>query len=126
MRHLGPAMAEVLVESAERGGVALMEKEEPAAGGDLIDDAVEKGQPRRAARWLASELGGRRPHQVVHPHVQRHEDVLLALEMVVEGGLGHPQALGDLAKRGRVVALLHEELEGDVENPFAGPSGRRT
>ena len=39
--------------------------------------------------------------------------------MVVEGGLGHPHAGGDLAQRGLLVSLLDEEIEGDVQDPLA-------
>jgi len=43
--------------------------------------------------------------------VEGEEDVLLAFEVVVEGGLGRAETVGDLAKRGLVVALLVEQLE---------------
>ena len=51
------------------------------------------------------------------------EDVLFALEVVVEGGLGDAQLLGDLPQAGAVVALGHEEVEGDIENALAGGVG---
>ena len=42
------------------------------------------------------------------------DDVFLGLEVVVERGLGDAEPLGDLAQRGLLVALLGEELQGDV------------
>ena len=62
------------------------------------------------------ELCHRAVHQLVDRHVQGGDDVFLGLEVVVEGGLGDPDPLGDLPERGLVVALLHEEVQGDVED----------
>ena len=68
----------------------------------------------------------RLPAERVEAQVQLEEDVLLALEVVVERGLGDAESLGDLAQRGLVVALLVEQLERDVEDALAhrpaGPS----
>jgi len=55
--------------------------------------------------------------------MQRHEDVLFGLEVVVERGLGDAEAVGDLAQAGAVVALVDEQVEGDVEDAI--PGGRR-
>jgi len=52
----------------------------------------------------------------VEAQVQLEEDVLLALEVVVERGLRHPETIGNLAQRCLVVALLVEQLERDVED----------
>ena len=52
--------------------------------------------------------------------VQRDQDVLLGGEVVVDRGLGEAERLGYLAQRGLVVALLDEQVEGDVEDPLAG------
>jgi hypothetical protein len=55
--------------------------------------------------------------QVRHQRVgERAEDVVLGLVVVVEGRLAEPEPLGDLAQRRPVVALLDEEVEGDVED----------
>ena len=51
--------------------------------------------------------------------MQLQQDVLLALEVVVERGLGDAQPLGDLAQRGLVVALLVEQLERHVQDALA-------
>ena len=56
----------------------------------------------------------------MQPQVQLQEDVLLALEVVVERGLRDLQPLGDLAQRRLVIPLLVEELERDVEDALAG------
>ena len=46
------------------------------------------------------------------------QDVLLALEVVVERRLRRAEPLGDVAQRGLVVALIDEQLERDVEDPL--------
>jgi len=45
--------------------------------------------------------------------------VFFGLEVVIQGGLGHAKPLGDLAQRGALVAVLGEELHGDLLNPGA-------
>ena len=72
---------------------------------------------------LVAQLGHGLLAEVVQAHVQRHEDVLFAGEVVVEGGLGDAQALGDLPQAGAVVALVGEEVERHIENAFAGRGG---
>ena len=66
----------------------------------------------------------------MQPHVQLQEDVLLALEVVVQRGLRDLQPLGDLPQRRLVVALLVEQLQRDVEDPLArrpaGPAAAGT
>ena len=52
--------------------------------------------------------------------MQRDQDVLFGGEVVVDHGLGEAERLGDLAQRGLVVALLDEQVQGDVEDPLAG------
>ena len=52
--------------------------------------------------------------------MEREKDVLLPLEVVVERSLRESQLLRDLAQRGLVVAVLVEQIEGDVQDPFAG------
>ena len=56
--------------------------------------------------------------------MERHEDVVFGLEVVVEGGLGDAQLFGDFAQARAVEALLDEEVEGDVEDAVAGALGR--
>ena len=53
----------------------------------------------------------RLPAESMEAQVQLEEDVFLALEVVVERGLGDVESLGDLPQRGLVVALLVEQLE---------------
>ena len=60
----------------------------------------------------------------VQAQVQRQEDVLFALEVVVEGGLGEAQRVGDLAQRRLVVAVLGEQVEGDVQDALPGVEPR--
>src|SRR5690606_3446008 len=50
---------------------------------------------------------------------EARRDVLLGLEMVVEGGLGHAELLGDLPKRRVFVAVLAEELDRGPLDPLA-------
>ena len=48
--------------------------------------------------------------------MQRQQDVVLRLEVVVEGRLGDAQLLGDLPQAGAVEALLGEEVESHIED----------
>jgi hypothetical protein len=48
------------------------------------------------------------------------DDVLFGLEVVVQGGLGDAEPLGDLAQRGLLVPVLREQLEGHGLNPLPG------
>ena len=82
-----------------------------------------------AVQQLTPELEGDRlityPHEglsaeLVEPHVQRHENVLLRLEVVVEGRLGDAELLRDLSQAGAVEALLDEEIESHIEDSLAG------
>ena len=52
--------------------------------------------------------------------MQRHEDVVLRLEVVVEGRLGDAQLLGDLPQAGAVETLLDEEVQSDIEDALPG------
>ena len=63
--------------------------------------------------------------ELVQAHVERHEDVVLGLEVVVEGRLGDAQLLGDLPQAGAVEALLDEEVERHIEDALAGVLGGR-
>ena len=52
--------------------------------------------------------------------MQRHEDVVLGREVVVERRLGEAQPFGDLPQRGAVEALLDEQVEGHIEDALPG------
>jgi ABC-type multidrug transport system fused ATPase/permease subunit len=56
----------------------------------------------------------------VQAQVQRHQDVFLGGEVVLDRGLGEAERLGDLAQRRLVVALLDEQVQGHVEDLLAG------
>jgi hypothetical protein len=47
---------------------------------------------------------------------QRHQDLRLAGEVVVERGLGHAELLGEVAHRGARVSVLGEQLAGGNED----------
>ena len=105
----------------ERVVVALVEQEEIAVGDDLVDELVEQLHPRPglvSSRIDVAEAVEHVTPELVQPHVQLKEDVLLALEVVVQRGLRDLQPLGDLPQRGLVVALLVEQLQRDVEDPL--------
>ena len=57
--------------------------------------------------------------EAVHAHVEGDEDVLLALEVVVDRGLRETELGGDLAKRCLGVPLAGEQVERDVEDALA-------
>ena len=52
--------------------------------------------------------------------MQRHQDVVLGREVVVERRLGDAELLGDLPQAGAVETLLGEEVQGHVEDPLSG------
>lgn len=92
------SVAFAVLERREGRVVALVEQFGPDLGGLLASAELADPVEHPAA-------------EVVQPHVEGEEDVLLAFEVVVEGGLGRAETVGDLAKRGLVVALLVEQLE---------------
>ena len=51
--------------------------------------------------------------------VERHQNLVFAGEVVVDGRLREAEPLGDLAQRGLVEPLLDEQVEGDVEDAVA-------
>ncbi|GMA34461.1 hypothetical protein GCM10025876_06650 [Demequina litorisediminis] len=83
--------------------------------------------PEAADHLDAALVGGRllsHPrHEVVHvvrdAGEETIEDLLLGLEVVVQGGLRDPQVLGNLAQRGLVVAVGGEALESDLLDALA-------
>src|SRR5580693_6716869 len=103
--------------------VALVHDEDLAVAQHLIDEEIEQLGPGLGGFLaVAAELAYPVEHvaaEVVQPQVEGEEDVLLALEVVVESGLGRAEPVGDLAQRGLVVALLVEQLQGDVKDALA-------
>ncbi len=106
-----------------RALIALMHLHQLPVVVDRRDEPVEQTWPGSSARLAVRERIQRAQQllaQGVQAQVQLEQDVRLALEVVVERRLGEPEALGDVADRRLVVALLGEQLERDVEDPFAG------
>ena len=112
------------VERLDGGLVALVEDEERPLGQHLVDESLEERRPLVEGGLVAHRLE-RVASEVVEAHVQRHQDVGLAGEVVVDRRLGEPEPLGDLAQRRLVVPLGGEQFEGDVEDPFPGRLARR-
>ena len=96
---------------------------------NLVDEVIEQPGPRVRALCPSSrslQPLERLPPERVQAQVELEQDVLLALEVVVERGLVVPELLGDVAQRGLLVALLGEQLERDVEDALARRgAGRR-
>ena len=98
--------------------VAFVKCNELAVGRNHVDEPVEHGEPRLHRDRSFSELRYPVRTDLVQALMQRHEDVVLRGEVVIEGGLRKSQLFGDLSQRCLVEALLDEEVEGDVENPL--------
>ena len=96
-----------------------MQDEQLAVGQHHVD---QPAQHRGPSRWpcFRCQLLEDGPGQFVQAQVQRDQDVLFGGEVVVDRGLGEAERLGYLAQRGLVVALLDEQVQGDVEDPLAG------
>jgi hypothetical protein len=89
--------------------------------GDLDDELVKQARPRRGLRLPAVQARQLLEHPAAERmelQVELEEDVLLAGEVVVERCLGGAEAFGDIPQRRLVVALLGEQLERDLEDPF--------
>ena len=108
------------VQLLECGLVALVHEEQLALDEHLVDQLVEQLAPEGEGDGLVAHLEQRLLAELVHPHVQRQQDVVLRLEVVVERRLGDAEALGDLAQAGAVEALLGEEVESHIEDALAG------
>src|SRR6185436_8155082 len=84
----------------------------------LLEDAAQAGQGRALAvaehgPELLDEFGARALDE-------RHAEVLLAAEVVVEGPLRDAGPLEDLGQAAAVEALLGDGLRADLEDPVAG------
>ncbi len=78
------------------------------------------------ASRLAGDLAEafhRATSDVVQAHVQGKQDLVLALEVVVDRCLREAELIGDLAQRCLVEALLDEEIHRDVEDAIASAHG---
>ena len=75
-----------------------MQQKQIAVGQHLVDEPIEQARPLIDRIGIVAELVEDIPAERVQPQMQLIQDVLLALEVVVERGLGHPQPLGDLAQ----------------------------
>ena len=84
----------------------------------LMTTRAESAHPSTPSAWVESleELG----QELVDRLEQRDEDLVLAAEVVVERRLGDAEAVGDLAQRRAVVALLGEQLVGHRQDALAG------
>jgi hypothetical protein len=120
-------MALALLKLLEGVAVALVEAYELPVADDLVDELVEESRPCVCENLSVAEVPDPLedvPAEPVEPEVELEEDVLFMLEVVVERRLRDPESVGDLAQRGLVVALIVEQLEGDVEDALPrGASG---
>ena len=108
-----------LVQVRYRGPVALLKDEEVVVLENLVDELIEQRHPdlRRGCRQgngahrIASDL--------VQLEVERHQDVLLAGEVVVDGSLREPQPVGYLTDGCCVVTLRYEQVQRYLEDPLS-------
>ena len=80
------------------GPVALVQDEERPVPEYLVDQLIEDRHPRLAGHLGRVDAAQRPLPEFVQPHVQRHQDVFLAGEVVVDRRLGETEPLGDLAQ----------------------------
>ncbi len=99
--------------------VALEQHEQSPVPEYLVDQPIEdlRRPLERHVRRVDPAQGS--ASELVETQVELDQDVLLAGEVVVDRRLGEAQPLGYLAQRGLLVALLGEQLQGDVEDPLA-------
>ena len=93
-------VARVVRELLERVDVALVQQHEVAVLEHLVDEAVDQPRPGVGAGLSVLqelELLERLASERVQAQVQLQQDVLLALEVVVERRLGGTEPLGDVA-----------------------------
>ena len=84
----------------------------------LLGLLAAAGHPRRG-------LGDRRQQPVADLVEQRHVQILLGVEVLVEHRFGDPGGFGDVVHRGAMEAVSGEHLDRDVEDLFAaGGSGK--
>ena len=115
------ALAVQLLESSL---IPFVHEEELALDQHLVDHLVEQGAPAlEGDRFVAGHGGEGALAELVEPHMEGHEDVLFGLKVVVQGRFGDAESLGDLAEAGALVALVDEEIKGDVEDELARGGG---
>src|SRR4030095_16224521 len=92
----------VLGEGLQRLAVALIDEEEVSVREEELDQGVQEAGPRRDDGLVVEsfELLEGVPPDRVKPQVQLEEDVLLALEVEVERGLGDAERLGRCGEGG--------------------------
>ncbi len=110
----------LVVQLLEGGLVPLVHEEDLALGQHLAGDLVDQLTPLLEGDRLVPHAQEGLLAELVDAHVQRQEDVVLGLEVVVQRGLGDAEAFGDLAQAGAVEALLGEEVERHIEDALAG------
>ena len=95
----------------------------------VVGDPLEVGEESlfgllAAAGHPRGRLGDRRQQTVADFVQQRHVQVLLGVEVLVEHRFGDTGGLGDVVHRGAVEATAGEHLDGDIEDLFtAGRCG---
>jgi hypothetical protein len=106
--------------SSPCGPIALQHGDDPAVGKYLIEELLQAcGQSWHVqAAILRQQLV--QPQVVadpVDPVRESGKDLLLAGEVVIEGGLVDPYSLSDLAHRCSVESVVGEELKGCLQDP---------
>ena len=83
---------------------------------------IQQRRPRFEACGRFAEALHRATPDFVQAHVQGQQDLVLALEVVIDRGFREPELVGNLAQGGLVEALLDEEVHRDVEDAIASHS----
>jgi hypothetical protein len=110
----------VVREEPHEDGVADQRGFHPAARYGEVDDTGDQRVARAFRVWLG--LGG------VHGGFQPGElglrggddDLVLGLELVVDGRLRHPDGIGDHLQRGTADAVLGEQARGGADDAGSG------
>jgi ABC-2 type transport system ATP-binding protein len=113
-------VASVAGDLLERSLIARVNEEQLLVLEDPCDERVDEARPRGRDGGIVVEVEARDDvlTECVQAKVKRKQDLLLALEVVVERSLRDAEAFRDLPKRRPLVSPLVEQVEGDVEDPL--------
>ena len=98
--------------------VALEEDEKRPVPQYLVDEPIQDPDRQLGGHLRRVDPAQGTAPELVQPEMELDQDVFLAGEVVVDSRLRKTQSLRDLAQRGLLIALLGEQFQGNVENPF--------
>jgi hypothetical protein len=110
----------VAMEFLERRLVSQVQEEQGPVRRYLLHQPYQHVVPGFERHGPVVDRPGELVPELVEAHVQRHQDLVLGCEVVVERRLCRADALCDLPHAGAVESLIREEFQRHVEDALLG------